>query len=294
MKSTSLKQELFAKARQLEITTKKAVDDLLSGQYRTQFKGQGMQFSDFREYYPGDDIRHIDWKVTARTQSAHLKKFEEERELTVYFAVDVSASSFIGSQEKTKLEIMAELVALIGFAAARNQNKVGMVLFSDRIEKHYPPQKNKSHVLRLLSELIGAEPAGKKTSISVAVDYLDKVHRHSGVVFLLSDFFDESWDSRIHLLRKKQDLILLRIQNPLDMKWPKMGFWNMRDAETGEPFTVPAGSGAFQVFMKEKTQEHEKDFEQRLKQKGLECMNFSGLEGEIKNLVSFFKKRRSK
>ncbi|MEW6057197.1 MAG: DUF58 domain-containing protein [Bdellovibrionota bacterium] len=285
-------KEILSKVRRIEISTRKIVETMLSGQYHTRFKGQGMQFSDFREYYPGDDIRHIDWKVTARTQAAHIKKFEEERDLTVYLLVDVSGSRDFGSKDKTKGEALAEVCALLAFAAVRNNDRVGLVLFSDRIEKHIPPKKGRGHAMRLVTEILFFQPKGRSTDIGLALDYYSEVMKHAGVVFLASDFYDKGYDRALRRVGRKHDFIALRMRDLREQEVPALGKFEMQDSESGEIFWVDTSSYAFQTRFKSEKTKFEHELATTFTQAEVDRLDLWTHEDYFSKVVSFFRKRK--
>lgn len=285
-------EEILAKVRRIEIATRRTIDTMLSGQYHTRFKGQGMQFSDFREYYAGDDIRHIDWKVTARTQSAHIKKFEEERDLTVYLLVDISSSGQFGSESKTKGEALAEVCALLAFAAVRNNDRVGLILFSDQVEKHIPPKKGRAHAMRLVTDILYHEPKSRRTNLKVALEYYSQVVKHTGVVFLASDFFDKDYDKALRRVGRKHDLIAIRMQDKRDLEVPSIGRIEMQDAETGEIFWANTASYAFQNQFKAESKRFEQQLQTAFTQAGVARIDLWTNEDYFAKTVSFFKERK--
>jgi uncharacterized protein (DUF58 family) len=287
-KTKARPEDILKKVRRIEISTRRTIDTMLSGQYHTRFKGQGMQFSDFREYYAGDDIRHIDWKVTARTQSAHIKKFEEERDLTVYLLVDVSASGRFGSAQKTKEEALAEVCALLAFAAVRNNDRVGLILFSDQIEKHIPPKKGRAHAMRLVTDILFFEPKSQKTNIKAALEYYSQSVKHTGVVFLASDFFDSNYERVLRRVGRKHDLIALRMMDKRDFEVPPVGRIEMMDAESGEPFWVNTASYAFQTQFKAEAQKFEQQLQSNFNQAGVQRLDLRTDEDYFNKVVSFF------
>jgi len=284
--------EILQKVRRIEISTRKTLDTNLSGQYHTRFKGQGMQFSEFREYYPGDDIRHIDWKVTARTQTAHIRKFEEERDLTVYLLVDVSSSRNFGSQAKTKAEALAEVCGLLAFAATRNNDRIGLILFSDRIEKHIPPKKGRSHAMRLVSELLHPQVQSPKTNIKQALEYYAEVMKHTAVVFLASDFYDQGYDRALRRVGRKHDLIAIRMRDQREIEVPNVGKIEMQDWESGKNFWVDTGSYAFQNKFKESRNLFEKELESSFLQAGIDRLDLWTHEDYFSKTVSYFRTRK--
>jgi uncharacterized protein (DUF58 family) len=237
-------KELARKIRYIEIYTKKAVNDILAGEYESVFKGRGMAFEEVREYAPGDDIRTIDWNVTARTGHPYVKRFVEERELTILFLVDLSASGTFGSIEKTKNDVAAELCALLSFSAVKNNDKVGLIVFTDRIEMFIPPNKGVSHVLRLIRDLLSFRPREARTDIAEALDYLGRVTQKKSVVFLISDFQGEGFEKSLRILSKRHDIITISIADPREIRMPDVGLVELEDAETGERVIIDTGSAA--------------------------------------------------
>ncbi len=237
-------KELARKIRYIEIYTSKAVNDTLAGEYESVFKGRGMEFEEVREYSPGDEIRTIDWNVTARTGHPYVKRFVEERELTILFLVDLSASGAFGSIEKTKNEVAAELCALLSFSAVKNNDKVGLILFTDAIEMFIPMEKGVTHVLRLIRELLNFRPRKARTNIAGALDYLGRVTRKKCVVFLISDFWGAGFEKSLRIVSKRHDLIAISITDPREVHMPNVGLVELEDAESGERVIIDAGSEA--------------------------------------------------
>lgn len=227
-------RELLRQIRRIEIRTNRMVNDVLAGEYHSVFKGQGVEFEEVREYQHGDDIRTIDWNVTARMGAPFVKRYREERELTVMLMVDASSSSIFGTAEKMKGELAAELSAVLAFSAIKNNDRVGLILFTDKVETFIPPKKGKKHVLRLIRELLMFEPAGGSTSIKNALDYMGKILTRKSVVFLLSDFMSAGFDEALRIVNKKHDLITISITDPREVELPPIGFLELQDAETGE------------------------------------------------------------
>jgi uncharacterized protein (DUF58 family) len=226
-------KELLKKVRQLEIHTRGLVNQVFSGEYHSVFKGRGMSFSEVREYQIGDDVRSIDWNVTARFDHAFVKVFEEERELTVMLLVDMSGSQFFGSQGQLKRDVALEISAILAFSAMRNNDKVGAILFSDEIELFVPPRKGRSHALRIIRELISFEPKRPATSIKKALEYLNHVLKKRSIVFVISDFMDEGYETALRIAGKRHDLIGITLLDPRENELPKVGLITFRDAETG-------------------------------------------------------------
>jgi uncharacterized protein (DUF58 family) len=226
-------KELLKKVRQLEIRTRGLVNQVFSGEYHSVFKGRGMEFSEVREYQYGDDMRMIDWNVTARLNHPFVKIFEEERELTVMLVVDMSGSQFFGSQSALKRDIALELSAILAFSAMKNNDKVGLIIFTDRIEKFVPPRKGRGHALRIVRELLSFEPARPATSIKTALEYLNHVQKKRGIVFVISDFMDSGYEAALRIAGKRHDLIGVVLEDPREKELPDVGLIHLRDAESG-------------------------------------------------------------
>lgn len=234
--------ELIKKIRALEIKTRNIVQGTFSGEYHSVFKGHGMSFAEVREYQPGDDVRLIDWNVTARTGSPFIKIFEEERELTVILALDISGSGEFGSMNRTKADIAAEIAAILGFSANNNNDKVGLLLFSDQVERYIPPKRGKDHIMRILRDIFYLQPKNKKTSINAALDYLLKIHKKQAIVFLISDFIDQNYDHLLRVTARKHDLIPIIMRDPKEISLPRSGLLLLEDNETGETLYINTNS----------------------------------------------------
>jgi uncharacterized protein (DUF58 family) len=237
-------REILRKVRRIEIRTRKLVNDSLAGGYHSVFKGRGMEFSEVREYQFGDDVRTIDWNVTSRMGHPYIKKYVEERELTVILVVDVSGSNRFGSTAQVKSEVMAEICALLAFSATRNNDRVGLILFTDRVEKFVPPRKGRRHVLRVVREILYHEPEGRGTDIAGALDYLGRLVRRRAVVFLVSDFLAKAYESSLRITNRVHDMVALVVQDPRESELPDVGLIALEDAETGQvrvADTSPAG-----------------------------------------------------
>lgn len=235
-------REILKKVKRIEITTRGLVNDVFSGQYHSVFRGRGMDFAEVREYTFGDDIRNIDWNVTARIGHPFVKVFDEERELTVMLMVDVSSSGNFGTFEQMKGEIATEICALLAFSAIKNNDKVGLIIFTDQVEEFVPPKKGKSHVLRVLRELLYHKPKSTKTDIAGALEYLNHVARRRSVVFLVSDFISEDYKKALQIANKRHDVVAITVTDPREVALPNVGFIELEDAETGEVFLVDTGS----------------------------------------------------
>ncbi len=237
-----ISSDLAKKIRRIRIFTNKAVNDILAGEYESVFKGRGMEFDEVREYQHGDDIRTIDWNVTARTGHPYVKQYVEERELTLFFLVDLSASGFFGSIKHMKNEVAAEICALLAFSAIKNNDKVGLIVFTGSVEMFIPPKKGPTHVLRLIREILSFTPANPKTDISSALDFFGRISRRRTVAFVLSDFLDNDFSRQMRVISRRHDLIAVSISDPREQKLPKSGLIDLRDAETGERIQIDCAS----------------------------------------------------
>ena len=243
-------KDILKKVREIEIYTNRLVNDVLAGEYHSVFKGRGMEFSEVREYQQGDDIRSIDWNVTARMGEPYIKRFVEERELTVIFLVDLSASGSFGSTRQLKNEMAAELCALLAFSAIKNNDKVGLIVFTDQVEMFIPPAKGTTHVLRLIRELLNFTPRLAQTNITAGIDYLGRVFNKRGVVFLISDFIGEGFERNMRVMSKRHDLIAVSIADPKEIRLPNIGLVELEDAETGEQILIDTGSAVIRETYK--------------------------------------------
>ena len=231
-------EEILKKVRRIDIRTSHMVNDVLAGQYESVFKGQGIEFEEVREYQPGDEIRAIDWNVTARMGRPFLKKFVEERELTIMLVLDASSSSTFGSIKQLKSELAAELCAVLAFSAIKNNDKVGLIIFTDGIEKYLPPKKGRRHVLRVISEGLSFQPEGRGTDIAVALEYLNRITIRRTVTFLISDFMATDYENALRIANKRHDIIALTITDPRELELPEVGLLELEDAERGEKILV--------------------------------------------------------
>lgn len=286
-----LPKEILKKIRRIEIRTKRLVDDVFSGEYQSVFKGRGMEFAEVREYLPGDDVRSIDWNVTARMGHPYIKKFEEERELTVMFLVDASASGRFGTVERFKSELAAELCAVLAFSATRNNDRVGLIVFTDRIEKVVPPQKGRRHVLRVIREILYSEPEGTGTDIPAAVDYISKVVRRHAVVFLVSDFVAEGYERSLATAAKRFDLVAVEVSDPSEWQLPNAGVVELADPETGERLTVDTGSRRFRDRFAAESARVAADREQLFGRLGIDSIAVRVGEAYVEPLERFFRLR---
>jgi uncharacterized protein (DUF58 family) len=284
-------KELFKKIRRIEIRTKRLVNDLFSGEYHSTFKGQGMEFEEVRQYEPGDDIRLIDWNVTARTGYPHIKKFREERELSVIFMVDASSSGAFGTRERFKADVAAELCAVLAFSAIKNNDKVGMIIFTNRIEKFIPPKKGKAHVLRLIREILYFKPEGTGTDIGGALEYFNKVIKKKSVVFLISDFFSEDFLKPLQIANNKHDVIAMKISDPRELRFDNVGLIELEDAETGETLIIDTASAAFRQDFARQAEEDNFGLKHSLKRINLDFIQIITNQSYIIPLINFFRIR---
>jgi uncharacterized protein (DUF58 family) len=284
-------KQILKKVKQVEIRTRGLVNDLFGGEYHSVFKGRGMAFSEVREYQPGDDIRLIDWNVTARNGSPFIKIFEEERELTVYLLVDISKSGEFGSQNQLKQEFAAEIASVLGFSAIKNNDKVGLILFSNDIEKYVVPKKGKSHVLRVIRELLYNEPKGNKTSIKNVLDYLLKVAKRKSVVFLISDYIDDDYWSSLKIVNRKHDLIGIRLFDPAEILLPDLGVIKVRDPESGSSFWIDTSNRAEMENLKTQINSNFDAFNKQAKKIGFDIISVSTNGDFVDPLISLFRKR---
>lgn len=289
--------DILKKVRQIEIQTGKLVEETFAGEYLSAFKGQGIEFSEVREYTPGDDIRSIDWNVTARSHVPYVKKFNEERELTLMIACDVSASQNFGSQSKFKQETAAELAALFAFSALKNNDKVGLLLFSDKIELYVPPKKGKKHILRLIRELVAFEPTGTGTDIALALTTLSKVMKRQGILIFISDFLAQAqtYAKPLQLAAQKFDLIPVIIQDKLERKLPRVHTTlDIQDPETGERKFVSLGTAEINQLLARHQQQWRQDLSSLLLPLKIESIWVDPAQTAADPVIAFFKQRARK
>jgi uncharacterized protein (DUF58 family) len=286
-----LTKEIIKQVRQIEIRTRGLVNQVFSGEYHSVFKGRGMEFSEVREYQFGDDIRNIDWNVTARFGHPYIKVFEEERELTVMLMVDLSGSLIFGSVSKTKQRVAAELSAILAFSALKNNDKVGLILFTDKIERFVPPRKGRTHVLRIIREVLSFAPHGKATNIKGALEYMHNAIKKKSIAFVLSDFMDDGYEKILRIVGKKHDLIGIVLDDVREKEFPKMGLVKLTDAETGLERWIDTSSikvrQALIFTQREKVQKRNSLFVSS----GLDSIQVTTGEDYVKPLVRFFKLR---
>ncbi len=284
-------KEILKKVKRIEITTRGLVNDVFSGEYHSVFKGRGMEFSEVREYQMGDDIRSIDWNVTARMGHPYVKIFEEERELTVMLLVDVSSSGNFGTVERMKGELAIEICALLAFSAIKNNDKVGLIIFTDEVEKFIPPKKGKSHVLRVLRELLYHQPRGMKTDISAALEYFSRVSRRRSVVFLVSDFISQDYAKAMQIANRRHDLVAITITDPRELELPDVGFVELEDAETGEIVTVDTSYSDVRTLFNQKTTQSVASRTKLFHSMDIDHIDIRTDQSYIEPLIRFFRMR---
>ncbi len=290
----SIPGDLLKKIRRIEIRTDRIVNQSLAGEYKSIFKGRGMEFSEVREYQPGDDVRNIDWNVTARMGSPYVKEFVEERELTIVLLVDASRSLYFGTRKGLKSDVSAELSALLAFSAIKNNDKVGLIMFSDRIEKFIPPGKGKKHVLQLIRDILYFQPEGKHTDIEEALDFFGKVTNRTSVVFLMSDFYDTGYWDPLSIVSGEHDLIGLRILDPIEKKLPKAGIVRLADLENGEKTLIDTSSSEVRERFNKRTGEHREKTRERFNKRGIDLVDIRTDLPYHKPLVNYFRRREEK
>ena len=287
-------KEILKKVRHIEIRTSRIVNDIFAGEYESVFKGRGMEFDEVREYQPGDEVRTIDWNVTARMGHPYVKRFVEERELTVMLLVDASASGKFGSVKWTKNEMAVELCAVLAFAAIKNNDKVGLIIFTDGVEKFIPPKKGSKHVLRVIREMLYFKPTGRKTNISSAIEYLNKVSKHRTVTFLVSDFIAEGYENALSIANKRHDVVALHISDPRELDLPKIGYIELEDEETGETILIDTNDHSVRSGFSDATRFDKDRRETFFKSIGLDYVTLQTDKPYIEPLMKFFKTREKR
>ena len=288
--------EILRRVRRVEIKTRGLSDEIFAGKYHTAFRGRGMSFSEVREYRVGDDVRDIDWNVTARSERTHVKVYEEERELTMMLLVDVSPSRMFGSTELTKKNVITEIAATLAFSASKNNDKVGCILFSDRVEKFIPPKKGRSHILTIIRELVGFEPSGESTNISEALRYLVGVNKKRTTSFILSDFINASADrptleDALKIASSKHDIMAIEVFDKCDRELPNVGIIEVRDAETGATEWLDTSSRRVREFWTKSYDERRGEMQELLRHNRIDCASVATDGDYVAELIKMFKQR---
>ncbi len=289
-----ISEDILKKIRRIEIISRKSSKEVFAGEYHSAFKGRGMEFSEVREYIPGDDIRFIDWNVSSRMGKLFVKQFVEERELTVILAIDLSASLDFFSKTKSKKEIAAEISAIIAFTAMLNNDKVGLLLFTGEIERFIPPKKGRSHLLRLISEILSFTAKGKGTSVNEGLEYLNRVIKKKAIVFLISDFIDENFEQAIKISSSKHDLIAIKVTDEKEETLPPAGIFMLKDPENDDHFFVNFSSRKLRRRFQEKKESRQLYLERLFKRYSIDHINISKEKNYEKALFDFFLERKKK
>ncbi|MBI1781740.1 MAG: DUF58 domain-containing protein [Sphingobacteriales bacterium] len=281
-------EEILKKVRELEIKSKRLTNHMFTGEYHTAFKGRGMSFKEVREYHPGDDIRFIDWNVSARMGHAYSKMFEEERELSVFLLVDVSASSLFGTVHQRKKDLITEICAVLSFSAINNNDKVGAIFFSDIIEKYIKPQKGKQHVLYIVRELLTEQPKKKGTNLKEAIRFFNNSSRRKSIVFILSDFMDNSYEDALKVASKKHDVIGIKVYDKMDMSIPDLGLLQVEDAETGKMRWIDTSNKLVRYNYEQEFHKHNERCNEAFVRAGADLLHMTAGEDYVKVLQKFF------
>lgn len=289
-----LTKELLKQVRQIEIRTRGLVNHVFSGEYHSVFKGRGMEFSEVREYQFGDDIRNIDWNVTARFGHPFIKVFDEERELTVILLVDLSGSLIFGTVEKTKQQVAAELSSILAFSAMKNNDKVGLILFTDKVERFVPPRKGRKHALRIIRDVLSFEPTGKSTDLKSALEFMNSAVKKRSIVFLISDFMDTNYEKILKVVGKKHDLVGIVLNDEKEKTIPKLGIIKFVDAETGQERWIDTNSKAFQKRMASYHWNTKEDLKHLFRASKIDSVEVETAGDYVKPLVEFFKVREKR
>ena len=287
-------KELFKKIRRIEVRTKGLVNNVFGGEYHTAFKGQGIEFSEVRPYQVGDDIRNIDWNVSARTGDTYIKVFEEERQQTLMLLVDISGSEDFGSHEKFKREIAAEICAVIAFSAIQNNDKVGLILFSDKVELFVPPKKGRRHVLRLIRELFAHEPQSRGTNLEAALDHLLHLISRRSITIIISDFLDAGFEKKLRAVSRRHDTVAIHLQDPREEELPPVGLVDLTDAETGETIVVDTRSKQARRAFAEKAYQQRSEMRTLFRRNHVDSIPIRTDQGYVEPLIQFFRQRNKR
>lgn len=282
---------ILKKVRRIHISSSRLVTDVFAGHYQSVFKGKGMGFEEVREYYPGDDIRSIDWNVTARMGHPYVKKFMEERELTIMFLLDLSSSCYFATVHQLKRDLAVELCALLSFSAIKNNDRVGLISFTDRVEKYIPPRKGTRHVLRIIRDALYVRPEGKGTDLSLALEYLNKVTTRRTVTFILSDFYATGFEKALLVASKRHDLIAIALLDPIELSMPNLGMVRLEDHETGNSFLIDTSTLRCQDQYRQNAQKKIEERQRLFNSVHIDYMNIRTDAAYLPTLIQFFKRR---
>ncbi|MFA5499251.1 MAG: DUF58 domain-containing protein [Candidatus Cloacimonadia bacterium] len=285
--------EILKRIRKIEITTRNIVNEVFSGEYHSLFKGQGLEFSEVREYQIGDSYRQIDWNVSAKTGSPHIKIFSETRELNVIFAVDCSASTLFGTEKYLKSELITEITAVLAFSAISNNDKVGLLLFSDEIEKYIPPRKGKKTAMRVLREILYHQPESKKTDLTTTARYLYTLLKKRSIIFIISDFYTQGYENDLKILAKKHDVVAIQIIDRMETELPKVGLLNIVDPETGQTLTINTFSSKIRDEFKDKIAHRQTELQEQFNKIKVDLITLKTRDNYVTELLKFFKRRSS-
>ncbi len=286
-----LNRDLLKKVKKIELSTRHLVNEVFGGEYHSVFKGRGMEFAEVREYTPGDEIRTIDWNVSARTGVPYVKLFEEERELTVMILVDASASGAFGTRVQMKRNLAAELSAVLAFSAVKNNDKVGLIIFTDRVENYIPPRKGRSHVLRVIREVLNHQPQHQGTSINTAIEFMNRVLRKRAVTFMISDFLDQDYEKSLKQASRRHDMLSFHLQDPWEIEIPDLGLIQIHDGETGETSLINTSNRSLRNAYKQKGQDRLDQLQNFFKSSGLDYLPIRTDVPYVDPLINFFRKR---
>ena len=286
-----LSDELLTQIKGIQIKAKSLVNDVFAGEYLSAFKGRGMEFEEVREYFPGDDVRNIDWNVTARSEKPYIKTFRDERELTVFFVVDVSGSTQFGSFDKMKKEVMAEVTAMLAYTAMKNNDKVGLLIFSDHNEHFIPPKKGRGHIWRIIKEILTYEARSVKTNIKIPLEFLNRIQKKKCIAFLISDFLIEEMEKPILSLSRKHEIVAISINDEREYELPSVGYVELEDSETGENILVNTSNKSFRDNYKEITESKRKEIKFFFEKHGIDFVGINTKEQYFELVAKYFKNR---
>lgn len=284
--------EVLKNIKRIHIKTSRMAANIFAGQYKSVFKGRGLEFHEVREYLVGDDIRSIDWNITARTGTPHIKKYVEERELTIMLLLDASRSGWFGTTRGLKKEIAAEVSAVLASSASKNNDRVGLIIFTDRIEKFIPPRKGAHHILRIIREALYYKPEGRGTDVSLCLEYLDRITTRSCVAFIISDFYTADLKRSFTLANKRHDVVAVRVTDPRDFELPDAGILTLNDAESGRRYLVDSSKRSLREAYKRRADQMTKELNTLFASTGIDAINISTASPYVESLIQFFSKRR--